>query len=46
MINETDYVELGLTCANICDALAQGMEGRRLDNISQPMSDAITKLTM
>ena len=46
MINETDYVELGLTCADICNALAQGMEGRQLDNLSQSASNAIAKLTM
>ena len=44
MINETDYVELGLTCADICNALAQGMEGRRLNDLSQSVCNAITKL--
>ena len=45
MINEMDYVELGLTCADICNALGQGMEGRPLDNLGQSVFNAITKLT-
>ena len=45
MINEVDYVELGLDCAEICNALGRGMEGRQPDNLSQPVSNAITQLT-
>ena len=45
MINELDYVELGLTCADICNALGRGMNGKRLDNLSQSVCDAITQLT-
>ena len=46
MINETDYVELGLACAEICTALDRGMNGKRLDNLSQSVCKAITQLTM
>ena len=46
MANKADYVELGLTCANVCKALDRGMNGKRLDEISQSVSDAITQLTM
>ena len=45
MINETDYVELGLACANICTALGRGMDGKKLDDLSQSVSDAIGQLT-
>ena len=45
MANELDYVELGLTCANICGALNRGMNGRRLDELSQSACDAINQLT-
>ena len=45
MINEIDYVELGLDCADICNALGRGMEGRQLNDLSQSVSSAITQLT-
>ena len=45
MVNETDYVELGLTCAEICTALGRGMNGKRLDDLSRSVCDAITRLT-
>ena len=45
MANKTDYVELGLTCANVCRALDRGMNGKRLDEISYSVSDAINQLT-
>ena len=45
MINETDYVELGLTCADICTALGRGMNGKSPDDLGQPVREAITQLT-
>ena len=45
MINDLDYVELGLFCANICRALDRGMNGKRLDDLSQSVCDAISQLT-
>jgi len=45
MINELDYVELGLFCANICRALDRGINGKRLDDLSQSVCDAINQLT-
>ena len=45
MTNEADYVEIGLTCADICNALGRGMNGKRLDDLSQSVCDAITQLT-
>ena len=44
MINKLDYVELGLDCADICTALDRGMNGKRLDELSQSVRDAINQL--
>ena len=46
MINDTDYVELGLACADICNALGRGMNGKKLDDLSQSVYEAIAQLTM
>ena len=45
MSNKTDYAELGLACADVCEALNRGMNGRRLDDLSQSMRKAINQLT-
>ena len=45
MINKTDYVELGLACADVCRALDRGVNGRRLDELSQSVFEAIEQLT-
>ena len=45
MINHTDYVALGLACAEICTALERGMNGKRLDDLSQSVCKAIARLT-
>jgi len=45
MANEVDYVELGLSCADICRALDRGMNGKKLDDLSQSVCDAINQLT-
>jgi hypothetical protein len=45
MANEADYVELGLSCANICRALDRGMNGKKLNDLSQSVCDAINQLT-
>ena len=46
MINEAEYVELGLACAGVCAALGRGMNGKKLDDFSQSVSEAIDQLTM
>ena len=46
MVNEQDYVELGLNCADICKALDRGMNGKKVDELSQPLCEAINQLTM
>ena len=45
MTNKMDYVELGLTCADICTALGRGMNRTRLDDLSQSVREAIAQLT-
>jgi len=45
MVNKTDYVELGLACADVCRALDRGMDGRRLDEFSRSVGEAIQQLT-
>ena len=44
--NKQDYLELGLNCADICTALVQGMDGKRPEDLSRSVCDAISKLTM
>ena len=46
MVNKTDYVELGLACADVCRALERGMGGRRVDELSQSVFEAIGQLTL
>ena len=45
MANRADYVELGLACAEVCKALDRGVNGRRMDELSQPVFEAIEQLT-
>ena len=45
MANEVDYVELGLSCSDICKALERGMNGKRLEDLSQSVCDAMNQLT-
>ena len=40
MSNEQAYVELGLNCADICEALDQG-----LDDLNQSAREAVNRLT-
>ena len=46
MGNKTDYIELGLACAEICEALKQETNGRKLEDLSQSVRDAIAQLKM
>lgn len=45
MVNEQDYVKLGLSCADICQALDLGLERRRINELNESMLEAIEKLT-
>ena len=46
MVNKTDYVNLRLSRAEVCEALQQGMDGGRMCNLSLPVHEAITWLKM
>lgn len=45
MINESDYVDLGLACADVCQTLERGMEGSPADALSPLAFQAVTHLT-
>ena len=45
MANETDYVDLGLACANVCKALERGMNGKKSEDFSEPVREAMNQLT-
>ena len=45
MANKGDYVDLGLECADICNTLERGLNGRRLDDLSKSVLGAIEHLT-
>jgi len=44
MINQVDYVELGLACADVCKVLDRGLEGRSLDDLNNSVLEAISQL--
>lgn len=41
MADEPDYVELGLFCADVCRAVDRGMNGKKPDEFSQSLHDAM-----
>jgi hypothetical protein len=43
--NEEEYVEIGLHCAEICQALDRGMGGKGPDDLNQSVREAINQLT-
>ena len=45
MVNEEVCVDLGLSCADVCKVLDRGLKGRRLDELSQSVLEAIQQLT-
>ena len=45
MINQMDYVELGLACAEVCTALDRGLNGKRLNDLNNSVCEAINQLT-
>lgn len=45
MINEMDYVELGLACAEVCAALDRGTRGKKLSDLNDSACEAINQLT-
>ena len=45
MINKDDYVEIGISCANVCAALDRGSNGKRLEDLNNSVREAIKQLT-
>lgn len=45
MINQVDYVELGLACAEVCTILHQGLNEKKLDYLNSSVREAIERLT-
>ena len=43
--NKQGFVELGRSCADVCKTLGRGLEGRELDDLSDPLMEAIGGLT-
>ena len=46
MINKTDYVELGLACADVCAALKRGLDTKSEDDLNDSVREAIKQLRM
>lgn len=45
MIDEADCVELGLACADVCQALDRVTNGGRVDELNQRFIEAAEQLT-
>jgi len=45
MINQMDYVELGLACADVCIALDRGLKGKKLNDLNNSVLEATGQLT-
>ena len=43
--NKEDLLDLGRSCVDVCKALERGLEGRRQDELSPSMLEAIEQLT-
>ena len=44
MINQAEYVELGLACADVCTILDRGLRGKRLNDLNDSVREAIDQL--
>ena len=44
MANKQGYVDIGLSCVDIYKALRRGMDGKGLDELSEPVREAIDEL--
>lgn len=43
--NKQGFADLGLFCARVCRALDRGMDGKKLNELSESMLEAIEQLT-
>jgi len=46
MINQVDYVELGLACAEVCIALDRGLKGKKPSDLNNSVLEATDQLSM
>jgi hypothetical protein len=44
MGNREDYLELGVACGDVCEALERGLNRRQADQLGRPVFDAIEQL--
>ena len=45
MANDQNYVDLGVACADVCEALNRGLGGRQPGDLSKSLLGAIEQLT-
>jgi hypothetical protein len=45
MANDRDFIDLGLACGEVCKALERGLNGRRVNELSESVFEAIGQLT-
>lgn len=45
MVDEADYIKLGLTCADVCTALDRGLKGKLLNELADSVYETINQLT-
>ena len=45
MASKNDYVELGESCARVCQALDRGLNGKQMDDLNPSVLEAIQQLT-
>lgn len=43
--NKQDFIELGRSCANVCKTLDRGLHGKELEELNEPLLQAIGQLT-
>ena len=44
MANEQDCVDLGILCADVCDAFRRGTGGKTVDELGESVRNAINRL--
>ena len=44
MVNEADYVELGLACGDVCTVLKRGLDGKSESDLNNSVRTAIKQL--
>ena len=44
MSNKDDYVDLGLSCAEVCKVLERGLKGTKPEDLDETVVEAIDRL--